>query len=375
MKPSFLFLIFTLLLFSCHKEPKETETQDTLTNCNTIYIRQDGNNTFYENNPTYNNIESTNYQWKFSNFNEANIDSLVFNSGTNILENHTTLFSFLLIRNNKIVYEKYFNGSDKNQSNNIHSASKCILSALIGIAIDKGIIDGVDQKVLDFFPQYIPNNTLKKEITIKHLLNMTSGLDWEEDNTEYSIEILNNWTKAILDLPLVNSPGTTFNYATGNTHLLSAILSKASDTSTCTFLYTNLMTKLGIVVEHWGKDPQGYFSGGYNFYITPRELAQFGLLYANNGMANSNQIIPTNWINTSRISQINVDSDYGYSYGWWITNILGNNVYKAWGYGGQYICLIPSLDIVIVSTANTNGVYNPLNIDSFIAEYVIPAIQ
>jgi len=371
----YIFLIFTLMLFSCEKESKPIDSQNASTNCSTIHIRQDSGVSFYENNPTYNDINNTTHNWKFASFAEANIDRNVFNSGINILEEHPTLFSFLLIRNDKIVYERYFNGSNKNHSNNIHSASKSIISALIGIAIDKGIIRGVDQKISVFFPEYVSNDTLKKQITIKHLLNMTSGLEWTEDYTEYSIERSDNWIEAILDLPMTNSPGTTFNYSTANTHILSAILKEAANENTCEFLYSNLMTDLGIVVEHWGKDPQGYFSGGYNFYITPRELAQFGLLYLNNGISASHQIISSSWINTSLSAQVFVGGEYSYGYCWWITNILGSNVYKAWGYGGQYICLIPDFDIAIVSTANTNGVYNQLDMDSFIENYVIPAVQ
>ncbi|NQU85925.1 MAG: serine hydrolase [Mariniphaga sp.] len=371
------FIVLFSLATSCVKNTPTIPTQlsDTKTNCDSIHIRLDGNNTFYENNPTYQNIENNAILWQFATYSEANIDSAVFHSGTVILEVSPTLFSFLLIRDGKILSEKYYNGSNPSHSNNVHSASKCIISALIGIAIDKGYINGINQKILEFFPDYIPNEALKEDITIEHLLNMTSGFTWEEDYTEYFIENEEDWVKAILDLPMDSAPGTVFNYSTGNIHLLSAILQKATGISNCDFIYSNLMSYLGVVIEHWGRDPQGYFSGGYNFYITPRELAKFGLLYLNNGLSNSRQIIPQNWVNTSLSQQINVDSKYDYSYCWWATNILGHDVYKAWGYGGQYICLIPNLDIVIVSTANTSGVYNQLDIDNFIEQYVIPAIQ
>jgi CubicO group peptidase (beta-lactamase class C family) len=157
--------------------------------------------------------------------------------------------------------------------------------------------------------------------------------------------------------------------------LLSAILKEATQINTCEFTYSNLMTELNITVEHWGKDPQGYYSGGYNFYITPRELAQFGLLYLNNGMYMSKQIIPKSWVDLSLSVQVSKNYEYDYSYGWWVTRIANKNVYKAWGYGGQYICLIPELDILIVSTANSNGIYNEFNLDNFVEQYVLPAVQ
>ncbi len=376
MKKNLFYLSF-ILTISCTKTnpPAPTPTENIKENCNTIHVRKDNSNTFYEPNPTYDNIPSNAMNsWKTSSFKEANIDSILFLAGKNKLEQHPTLFSFLMIRNDKIIFEKYFHGSEKDHSNNIHSASKCVLSALTGIAIHKAFLS-LDQKAVDFFPNYSIDNTSKKKISIRHLLNMTSGLDWQEDETEYVIEDKTNWTEAILNLPLAHAPGSTFNYSTGNTHLLSAILTEATQVSNCDFAYENLFSNLGITVEHWGKDRQGYFSGGYNFYITPRELARFGLLYLNEGRYQSQQIIPQDWVNVSLSKQEYVDDDYDYSYGWWITNILGHDVFKAWGYGGQYICLIPDFDLMIVSTANTNSTYDEFDMDQFMEQYVIPAVE
>ncbi len=370
-----ILLIFVLLLFSCKKDPVPPPPEDGSTNCATIHIRKDSDNSFYEVNTPYQDIENNKYKWKFTNFQNANIDSSIFSSGINSIKNHSTLLSVLLIRNDKIVYEQYFHSGSKDLSTNIHSASKSIISALIGIAIEKNIIAGVDQKLVDFFPDYISNNAWKKEMRIKDLLTMTAGLKWKENYTEYSIEKSGNWLKSILKLPMADSPSTVFHYSTANTHILSAVLQEATEINNCEFLYTNLMSDLGIVVEHWGRDPQGYYSGGYNFYITPRELAQFGLLYLNHGKLDSNQIIPSNWVDACLTEHVKADATYDYGYCWWITTISGHKVYKAWGYGGQYICLIPDFDIELVSTANTNGEYDQLDIDEFIKDYMIPAVK
>lgn len=383
MKTYFFWLLFMLLGFSCKRpmpsdmnvHPEEQDpTVETHTNCDTISLRQDGNDSFYEENPTYENVTDTVFKWNTASFAQAEIDSTLFLLGEPLLENHSTLFSFLLIRADALVYERYFHGSSAAQSNNIHSASKCILSALAGIAIHQGFLD-TDSKVLDFFPAYVPDNPQKAKIKLEHLLNMTSGLAWEEDYTEYFIEEEPHWVNAILDRPLAYEPGSVFNYSTGNTHLLSAVLQEAVGENVCDFMYANLMSDLGVVVEHWGKDPQGYFSGGYNFYISPREMAQFGLLYLNEGRLDGKQLLPASWVQKSLSPQIEVDEDYSYSYGWWVTEILGKEVYQAWGYGGQYICLIPDLDVMVVSTANTHGsTYAEFDMDSFLEEYVIPAI-
>ncbi len=376
------FIISSLLISTSCKTSNEVLVGalqiDTtaISNCNKIFVGSD-QNSFYEENVVYDNIASeSEYLWEFSNYNEAKIDSVIFLQGEKELANHSTMNSFLLIRNNKVVYEKYFHGSNKYESNNIHSASKCIISALVGIAIDKGYIVDVNQPILEYFPSFSPTENKKNDITIEHLLNMTSGFQWFENKSEYEIECKSNWINAILNLPLKTNPGTSFNYSSANTHLLSAIL-KNSVEEPCEFLYNYLMNDISVVVEHWGKDPQGIPSGGYNFYLTPREMAQFGLLYLNKGRYSNKQIIPENWVAASLSSQIkNVDVNYDYSNCWWITNISGYNVYKAWGYGGQYICLIPEFDLLIVSTATTSlEEYKEFDLDDFIDSYIIPSIK
>lgn len=374
---SFFLLFFIVLNNACNDPETEKEIlpPGTIQNCETIFERDDPVHSFYESNPSYLDYPLGELTLDSTTFKKAGIDSLVFYSGNSILKNSPTLLSFILIRNNKIVSERYFNGSNKDQSNNIHSASKSILSALIGIAVHEGYIDSIQQSIIDYLTEYKPDDSDKKNITIEHLLNMTSGLGWHEDQTEYIIEKRDDWIKAILDLPLNHKPGETFNYSTGNTHLLSAILTKATGMSNCDFLYSYLMNDLNISVEHWGRDPMGYFSGGCNFYITPREMAVFGLLYMNDGFLYGQQIIPSEWIKSSFSVQSTYDDFYQYGYCWWITDICNYKTLKAWGYGGQYICIIPEFDILIVSTANTRDDYHELDIDGFIQQYVIQAIK
>ena len=353
------------------------EGQRSEVNCDSLHIRPDGGTSFYENNPTYTDTDAGNdtFPWQPTPPPQLGLNADILAQGLATLENSPSLFSFLVLRNRHIAVEKYFNGSAPDHSNNIHSASKSILSAMIGIAIEQGYIDSIDQSIFDFFPDYplSTDNPQKGNITIRHLLNMTAGLEWEEDFTEYIIEDEDDWTTAILALPLIHPPGSVFNYSTGNTHLLSAILARASGGNNCEYTHEQLLMPAGIAAEHWGRDPQEVHSGGYNFYITPREMAKFGMLYMDGGQWAGTQVIPQSWVEETLQSQVLVGGGYDYGYCWWLTNIAGYEIKKAWGYGGQYICLIPALNILVVSTSNTQTYFGEWDIDTFIENYIIPA--
>jgi len=263
--------------------------------------------------------------------------------------------SFLVIRHGALVFESYYNGSAKDQSNNVHSASKSIWGAAIGIAIDQGRIPGVDATIASILPprHVAAMSPETRTITVRDLLTMTSGTRWEEDTTEAQIQRTPDWITAILELPKAARPGTTFNYSTGDTHLSSAVLTSATGTTACDFIHENLLAPMGVVAEHWGSDPQGYFSGGYNFYVTPRELAKFGLLYLHEGRWNGRQLVPSAWVRASMTNQVAAGAPYSYGYDFWLRDIAGHHAAMAWGSGGQMIYIVKDLDLVVVMTTNT----------------------
>lgn len=264
-------------------------------------------------------------------------------------------WSFLVIRHGALVFERYYHGSAKNQSNNVHSASKSIWGAAIGIAIDQGQIPSADAPIASILPsRYVAAMSPEgRTIKVRDLLTMTSGSRWDEDATETQIQQTPDWVAAILNLPTAAPPGTTFNYSTGDTHLSSAVLTSATQTTACEFIHQHLLAPLGVVAEHWGRDPQGYFSGGYNFYLTPRELARFGLLYLRNGRWNGRQLVPAAWVQASMTTQVDAGAPYSYGYDFWLRDIAGHHVAMAWGSGGQLIYIIKDLDLVVVLTTNT----------------------
>ncbi len=272
--------------------------------------------------------------------------------------------SILIVRNGYIVFEQYLNPVYNQDSlHPIFSCTKSVLSALIGIAIDKGYIDSVDHKILDFFPnQTIANRDSRKEnLTIKHLLTMTSGLDWHEfdvpygesDNSFTQLVTSPNWVQYVLDRPMVAAPGEVWNYNSGEFHLLSALLQNATGlpywSPIIPFAFSTLADPLGIVDAFWQTDPHGIPFGGSGLELTPRSMAKFGFLYLNNGTWDTQQLIPKDWVALSTSSYSSVDTSTDYCYGWWRKPDL--HAYYALGYAGQHILVIPQYDLVVVFTS------------------------
>jgi CubicO group peptidase (beta-lactamase class C family) len=161
-----------------------------------------------------------------------------------------------------------------------------------------------------------------------------------------------NWVRHALTRPVVVEPGTYMQYSTGNTHLLSAILTKATGKSTWQFAQETLARPLGFALAQWPRDPQGIYFGGNDMLMTPRQMLAFGELYLNKGRWKGMQLVPAAWIETSIVPRGRSDiSERLYGYGWWIRDIAGRRAYYAWGFGGQYIVVVPDLELVVVSTS------------------------
>ncbi|MEU9954999.1 serine hydrolase [Streptomyces sp. NPDC050982] len=332
--------------------------------------------TFYESNPTYKDPRDDDEDWSPTAPEAQGMDSTKLRTGLTKLGNNASLLSALVIRNDRLVAERYYHGSGAQRSNNVHSASKSILQALVRIAVAKGDVGSLDDPVADYLPEYFGKASPdKKKITIRHMLTMRSGLDWTEDSTEGQIEKTSNWVRAILGRELVSAPGTTYNYSSGNTHVVSAVLQKATGMSTCQFAHQYLFGPMGITAEHWGRDPQGVFSGGYNVYLTPREMAKFGLLYLHDGKWGGRQLVPRDAVRAAQARTARVDDVFAYSEGWWMQTVSERSMYFAWGFGGQFIHVIPSADIVLVTSENTSdsSINKEINPGEFIRDYLLPA--
>ena len=266
------------------------------------------------------------------------------------------LHSLLVSWRGTRLLERYFNGTRAARPANIKSASKSIISTLVGIAIERRLIPAVDTPIVRYFPALAKDeNPEKLEITIEDLLTMRSGLE-STSNRNYGAWVLSrNWVQYALSRPLVSAPGTVMDYSTGNTHLLSAILTKAAGTSTWQFAQDALAGPLGFSLARWPRDPQGIYFGGNDMLLTPVQMLTFGQLYLDEGRANGREIIPKDWIEDSWVPRGRSGiSGQQYGYGWWIRELGGYDAYYAWGFGGQYIFVVPELDLVVVTTSSSS---------------------
>jgi CubicO group peptidase (beta-lactamase class C family) len=267
------------------------------------------------------------------------------------------LRSLLVSHKGQLVLERYFNGARTTQPANIKSASKSVISALVGIAISRGQIKGLDQPIVDYFPELAKDPEPKKrEITIEDLLTMRSGLE-STSGRQYGAWVQSpNWVRYVLRQPLIDEPGTRVEYSTGTSHLLSAILTKATKTSTWQFAQEQLAKPLGFTLARWPQDPQGIYFGGNDMLMTPRQMVAFGELYKNRGRVGDTALIPSAWVEQTAVGRgrSRWGSDREYGYGFWIRDFGGHRSFYAWGYGGQYIFIVPTLDLVVVTTSRSD---------------------
>ncbi len=266
------------------------------------------------------------------------------------------LRSLLVSYKGELLFERYYNGGRTDRPSNIKSASKSVISALIGIAIDRGLIQGVDTPIARFFPERLRTaaDPDKRVITVGDLLSMRSGLETTSSRNYGAWVHSRSWVTYALTRKLVARPGGRMIYSTGNSHLLSAILTQASGTSTWAFAQEVLAEPLGFSLARWPRDPEGIYFGGNDMEMTPRQMLAFGRLYLNRGRIGEKRILTTSWIEQSFVPRGRSSySQQLYGYGWWMRDFAGRRVYFAWGYGGQYIFVTPSLELVVVSTAST----------------------
>jgi len=269
------------------------------------------------------------------------------------------LRGMLVWQDGDVVLERFVGSAGADRPTNIKSASKSVLSALVGVAIAEGHIRGIDQPISDFFPAYFARADVdprKRQITVGNLLSMQSGLESTSFN-EYGAWVQSsNWVNAALAQPMVDAPGGRMLYSTGSTHLLSAILTRATGRSTWQYANEKLAEPLGFRIRPWQRDPQGIYFGGNDMYLTPRQMLAFGQLWLNGGLHGERQVVPAAWVRESvRRRTTSPFNGHGYGLGWWTREAGGRGVHFAWGYGGQYVFVVPELRMVAVFTSQSEG--------------------
>jgi len=326
-------------------------------------------------------------EWEMSTPEEQGLDVQVLSRAFKKADQMDFINSILIVRNGYLVAEAYFNGWDANDAHNFKGVSTSVMSALVGIALRENFLDSLDQKLLDSFPEYVTPklDRRKYNITIRHLLMMKAGFD-KERNNYLQIYHSNNWIKSTIDLPLLSNPEDKFRYNTFQAHLVSGIITKTTGMSTMDFANKYLVSPLKISIKCWERDPQGVYFGGNHMYFTPRDMARIGLLFLNNGTLEEKEIVPTEWVKTSRKNYAEFVNrtwgefqDYSYGYLWWTGKIKDYVVFLEIGYGGQFVINIPALNMVIVTTADYNvdwdgADWQEREVVNVVANYILPAV-
>lgn len=297
--------------------------------------------------------------------------------------------SILIARNNKLVLEAYFNGWHRERKQDLRSATKSFASAVMGIAIDKGIVKSVDEKVLDFFPEYdnYANwDDRKAEMTIKDFLRMRTGLscnDWVDSSpgNEEKMYQTDDWIKFILDLPLSVQPGQTFSYCSGAPIVMSAIINRTSGKTNFKFADENLFAPLGITDYVWEYMPAKRENTGGQLHLRPRDLMKFGLLFLNDGKCKGNNIISADWVTESTNPTGDITGQLHplqYGYYWWYNSWTINgkkiNAYFANGNGGQLIYVLKELNMVVVFTGGSYNTDAEFKLYKLMENTILPAI-
>ena len=290
--------------------------------------------------------------------------------------NDYQIHSVLIVRNGHLVVDAHFRAHWKRQRHASYSVTKSVMSALIGIAIDKGHIAGVRTPVIDFFPERTVSNidARKRAMTLEHLLTMTAGLKCR-DSYRYGwagymkMRHSKDWTQFVLDLPMEAVPGEKFEYCNGASFLLSAILTKVTKTDTLDFAKIHLFAPLGIKDVSWSRGSQKIRNGCCGLSLSPRDMAKFGWLFLNKGKWNGRQVISSQWVDRATRRHVDASLFDHYGYQWWRD---ARGYYMAVGYKGQRIFVVPRKNMVAVFTGNLEG-STALTPKKLLDKFVVPA--
>ena len=325
---------------------------------------------------------------------------------------HGYVDSMLVIRNGTVVYEKTYDRSKdyarlfagkglpgiynyydpgwhpyykKTRLHTMQSVSKSVTSALVGIAIRRGEISGVDAKAVPYFSAYrVAADPRRERMTLKDLLTMTSGIRWDETTVDYTdpanscarMEASKDWIQFVLDQPMAAEPGSTFVYSSGVTELLAEVLRKATGKQADAYAAEHLFGPLGISRFYWKKTPTGHPDTEGGLYLTARDLAKIGYLYMKDGVWDGRRILPEGWAAASTRRQSDPtgeDATMKYGYQWWV--LPGKTPsYAGIGYGGQLLVVVPSLELIAVFTG-WNIYDKPALTAEFARDRVLEAIR
>ncbi len=267
------------------------------------------------------------------------------------------LHGLIVAQNGKVLFEKAFRGRPLDRNVNVKSISKTIVAMLTGVAIDRGLLQSVDQRIGDLAPELIPAGADPRvyDIRVADLLTMQAGLERTSGRNYGRWIASGDWVRFALDRPFVSKPGERMLYSTGSYHILGAILARLADANLLELARTWLGRPLGIDISPWTRDPQGFYLGGNNMELSPRALLRFGEMTRQGGRWQGEQVLSAGWLEASWTPRTSSPfSGHQYGYGWFLARTGDHDIAYARGYGGQMLYVLPSIGLTVVITSDSS---------------------
>ena len=327
--------------------------------------------------------------WLASSPEEQGMNSTMLNDMMDFIRNESILVNgIVIVRNGYVVLEEYPRSAyDGTWPHPLHSVTKSFTSALVGIAAKEGYINSTEDKVLSFFPErsFANMSQWKEELTLKHLLTMTSGLQWNEWEIPYEdsrndvrrMMGASDPVQSVLDHEMAGEPGAEWAYNGGASHLLMEIVNQTTGVNPMDYAREHLFNPLGISNLIWEPSSQGIPWGFYGLRLTPLDMAKFGYLYLNNGTWNGTEILPAEWVAESFDAQVLFNGSGllgydGYGYRWWVSD-LSFGIHGAIGRYEQKILVLPKYDMVVVFVASITD--ESWSEDYLLHNYILQAVD
>ncbi len=301
------------------------------------------------------------------------------------------IHSVIILRYGKIIFEKYYGTYGRDDLHPLGAATQSITSSIFGVAMNQGSINSLNGALIDYFPQYpeyfedIPQ---KDKITLRHVLSHTSGLWWDEwtapyespENDANAMSRSDDWVKFTLAKPMIQEPGTYFNFNSGNAILLAPILNSGTGVDFESYAGQNFFAKIGITAWEWEKIPGGEVNTAWGLHLRPMDFARIGYLYLNKGKWEGDSVFQENWAQRVAATRAFVSGYYNYGLHWWtfngradaVASLYTNDVFFAWGNSGQHLFITPHLQLVVAVSSGT--LTNEHAVVDMIRDYIFPSI-
>lgn len=330
--------------------------------------------------------------WETDHLDSVGVDHRLIETMVNEISDVTMpqLHSILIVRDGRLVFEEYFNGWPQDSLHMLMSCTKSVTSCLVGLAIARGHLEGIDESIYSFFPEHDSLRTpLRDSMLIRHAITMTGGQDWDQSTYEYDDPRNSligmwmcycDWLRYILSLEMINTPGTVWEYSDAMAIITGEVVSRAVGMSASDWAWQELFVPLGITNVDWRHTNGSYTNTGYGLYMRSRDMAKFGLLYLDGGRWNGQQLVPQSWVDESTAEAVSLGTTYGYGYFWWRVKYrladysLVQTIF-ALGNQGQQIYLVPSANTVVVFTMGRPSNHGYEEARWAMVNHILPALR